>query len=93
MGLIGLRHVAKTTPLACAATFIGVVIVIASVAWLFADGGTVAFLGIAVGGLVEAGGMIAHDRWHLRRHEIPHAMWGLDDARRQKFMGGPRVRS
>ena len=45
---------------------------------------------MVVGFLMELGGFAAHDRWHLRRGEVPHAMWGTGDARRPKRLGGPR---
>lgn len=91
-GSMGLRHFARTTPLAGTAMFVGALIAMVSAVWLFSGGGGAAFVGLLFGGLLEASGPAAHDQWHLRRGETPHAMWGVGDARRPARLGGPRVR-
>lgn len=45
---------------------------------------------IVAGIALEVLGIFVHDRRHLRRGEVPHAMWGVDDARRPSRLGGPR---
>lgn len=44
-----------------------------------------------VGLLLVLAASVVHDREHLDRGQIPHAMWGSGDARRPSWLGGPRV--
>jgi len=45
------------------------------------------FLLLALAGLaLEIAGMGVHDRGHRRRGEVPHALWGLDDRNRPRWL-------
>lgn len=40
----------------------------------------------AIGGAIEMSGPYLHDRHHRQRGEVSHALWGLDDRNKPRWL-------